>query len=67
MTDDLNNFTSEIRSESALGLGFAVGAKFLTKEGWVGEIIAGGGRNFINTDEIPKAYPRFGLMLGKRF
>ncbi len=49
------------------GLGIAVGGKFLTKNGFIGEIYVGGGRNFINTDKIDGGYPRIGISIGKRF
>ncbi len=49
------------------GLGIAVGGKFLTKNGFIGEIYVGGGRNFINTDKIDGGYPRVGISIGKRF
>jgi hypothetical protein len=54
--------------ELGLGLGIALGSKFLSNtSGWLGEFHIGGGRNFINNDKIGDAYPRFGLSLGKRF
>ena len=49
------------------GLGIAVGGKFLTSNNWVFEVVAGLGRNFINTDEISDLYPRLGISIGKRF
>ncbi len=54
-------------SKMGFGLGVAVGGKFLTKNGFIGEIYIGGGRNFINTDEIDNGYPRAGISIGKRF
>ena len=54
-------------SQLGLGLGLGIGAKFLTRSGWVGEILGGLGRNFINTDYISELYPRLGISLGKRF
>ena len=50
-----------------LGLGIAVGGKFLTKNGFIGELYLGGGRNFMNTDKIDEGYPRIGISIGKRF
>jgi hypothetical protein len=47
------------------GLGAAAGAKFLTKNGFVGEIYLGAGRLFGETDL--DAYPRAGITIGKRF
>ena len=49
------------------GLGIAVGGKFLTSNNWVFEVVAGLGRNFINTDYIDDLYPRLGISIGKRF
>lgn len=49
-----------------LGAGIAIGGKFINKSGWVGEIFDGAGINFVNQDQISDAYPRFGLMIGKR-
>ncbi len=45
------------------GLGVAIGWKYLNRSNWVGEILLGGGRDFINDG----AYPRFGISIGKRF
>jgi len=49
------------------GPGLAVGGKFLTKSGWVAELVFGGGRNFVNQSVISDVYPRLGISLGKRF
>lgn len=49
--------------ELGMGLGLAIGWKYLSNNDWVGEIVLGGGRDFINDG----AYPRFGLSIGKRF
>lgn len=54
-------------SKMGFGLGVAIGGKFLTKNGFIGEIYIGGGRNFMNTDEIDNGYPRVGISIGKRF
>jgi hypothetical protein len=56
-----------VRSESGLGLGLAVGGKFLTKKGWILELVGGLGRNFVNEDIISGVYPRVGISVGKRF
>lgn len=55
--------------EKAIGFGpgLGVGGKFLTKTGWVAELVFGGGRNFINQSVISDIYPRLGISLGKRF
>lgn len=47
------------------GLGAAAGGKFLTKNGFIGEIYAGLGRLFGDADI--EAYPRAGITIGKRF
>ena len=56
-------------SDTAMGFGpgLAVGGKFLTRTGWVAEILAGAGRNFLNENEISDVFPRFGVSIGKRF
>ncbi len=57
--------TSTVNTYSNFGLGVAIGYKFLTKNNWVGDIFAGAGRVFgeSNID----AYPRVGITIGKRF
>ena len=56
-------------TDSALGFGpgLAVGGKFLTRSGWVAEILGGAGRNFLNENEISGVFPRLGVSIGKRF
>jgi len=56
-----------VGSEIGVGIGLAVGGKFLTRKGWVAELLLGAGRNFLNTDYISEAYPRIGVSIGKRF
>ena len=53
------------RSTTNFGFGAAVGAKFLARNGFVGEVFLGGGRLF--GESISEAYPRVGVCLGKRF
>jgi len=48
------------------GLGAAAGAKFLTKNGFLGEVYLGLGR-FLGQNRSVEAYPRIGITLGKRF
>jgi hypothetical protein len=48
------------------GLGAAVGAKFLTRNGFLGEIFGGAGR-FLGDNRSLEAYPRVGVTIGKRF
>ena len=61
--------TNEGTGDTAFGFGpgLAVGGKFLTKSGWVAELLAGAGRNFVNENIISDIYPRLGVSLGKRF
>lgn len=53
------------RVETNFGLGAAAGAKFLTKNGFVGEVYLGAGRLFGSNNV--DAYPRAGVTIGKRF
>jgi hypothetical protein len=52
--------------QTVFGLGAAAGAKFLTRNGFLGEAYLGLGRFF---DDVPivDAYPRIGITIGKRF
>jgi len=59
---DINDNTTNF------ALGFAVGAKFLTKSGFVFEFYGGIGRNLFETNNNDYTLvPRFGITLGKRF
>jgi len=49
----------------SFGFGCAAGAKFLARNGYIGEVIVGGGRLFGNN--LIGGYPRFGFSVGKRF
>ncbi len=50
------------------GLGAAAGAKFLTRNGFLGEAYLGLGRFFgERTDYGHEVYPRIGITIGKRF
>ncbi|MBP1664332.1 MAG: hypothetical protein H6Q19_1472 [Bacteroidetes bacterium] len=57
--------TPTVNTNSNFGLGVAIGYKFLTKNNWVGDIFAGAGRVF--GDSNIDAYPRVGITIGKRF
>lgn len=59
------NVTTE--NKIGLGLGMAVGGKFVTKKGWIAELVGGLGRNFANSDMLSEVYPRVGVSIGKRF
>ncbi|WP_417884891.1 hypothetical protein [Zunongwangia sp.] len=48
------------------GLGAAVGFKLLTRNNYVGEIYAGAGRLFGDSNDY-EVYPRLGVSIGKRF
>ena len=48
------------------GLGAAVGGKFLTRNGFLGEVYGGVGRLF-GSNRIADVYPRIGISIGKRF
>lgn len=52
-----------IEEDLGAGLGLGLGWKYITKNDWVGEILFGGGRDFVNDG----AYPRMGISIGKRF
>lgn len=53
------------RKSLNIGFGAAAGAKFLARNGFIGEIYFGMGRLF--GDGITFAYPRLGICLGKRY
>lgn len=53
-------------TETDFALGFAVGAKFVTKKSWTFEIFGGIGRNLLNSDS-QDFVPRGGISIGKRF
>ncbi|WBL22690.1 hypothetical protein [Zunongwangia sp. HRR-M8] len=48
------------------GLGAAVGFKLLTRNNYIGEIYAGAGRLFGDSNDF-EVYPRLGVSIGKRF
>ncbi len=60
----INNYTYKQYTDVALG--FAVGAKFLTRKGWTFELSGGIGRNLIS-DKSVDFVPRGGISIGKRF
>jgi len=49
-------------AKTNFGLGAAVGAKFLTKNGFTGEVYGGVGR-FLGNNRSIEAYPRIGITL----
>lgn len=52
--------------EIGAGGGFALGYKMTSSGGWVGELYAGAGRNFL-AERAERAYPRLGFIIGRRF
>lgn len=50
-------------SDFGAGLGMGIGWKYFTRNNWIGEILLGFGRDFVNDG----AYPRLGVSIGKRF
>jgi len=54
-------------NETGLGLGMALGGKFVTKQNWTANLTLGLGRNFINNSYTNQAYPRMEISIGKRF
>ncbi len=58
---------TELDPKIGAGLGLSAGYKFMLKSHFTVEILLGMGRNFVNTDDIPKLYSRGGVLIGKRF
>ncbi len=56
----------EDKTYTNFGLGVAVGFKFLTRNGILGELLLGGGR-VMGKETYSGGYPRLGISLGKRF
>ena len=52
------------KNNFVFGLGFALGGKFVNKNGFVGEFFFGCGNSFDSNDHI---YPRMGVSIGKQF
>ena len=52
--------------DEGAGVGFAMGYKMTNASGWVGEIYAGAGRNFLTGRYSYGAYPRLGFCIGRR-
>lgn len=49
------------------GLGLAIGQKWVSNNGFVFEISAGGGRYLLDADYAPEGYFRGGILVGYRF
>lgn len=56
----------KVERQLSLGLGAAAGAKFLTRNGFLGEAYFGLGRT-LGRNAYSEAYPRVGITIGKRF
>jgi hypothetical protein len=71
---DYNNNYSKIETQTSFGLGISVGGKFVLKEGFTAEVLAGVGRNLIKGESQEdyntfqnEIIGRFGVSLGYRF
>ncbi len=62
----LDNVVTKRFTTNNFGLGAAVGEKYMTKNGYTGEIFGGLGR-FLGAKGRVEFYPRVGVSLGKRF
>jgi hypothetical protein len=63
---ETNGFYQATKSNDAyFGMGAAAGAKFLTRNGFLGEAYVGAGR--LLGDNNSEVYPRLGITIGKRF
>jgi hypothetical protein len=58
--------TYKLKPFTELGIGFAVGAKFLTRRNFSVSILGGVARNFL-TSHGPGVAPKIGISLGRRF
>ncbi|WP_158211805.1 DUF3575 domain-containing protein [Polaribacter tangerinus] len=58
---------NEKEGGTGFGLGFNVGKKYRTKNGWIGEFSFGLSRTLINADKVDLIYPRAGIIIGKAF
>lgn len=63
--DTTGNYITVDRNSFNIGFGAAIGVKLMTKNGYVGDIFAGGGRLFGSS--VMGGYFRIGLTIGKRF
>ena len=50
-----------------IGIGAAVGYKFLNQKNWILEFLAGAGRSLTSKEIVLYSYPRAGVYIGKRF
>jgi len=72
--NDYNSNYGKIETQTSFALGISVGGKFVIKEGFTAEVLAGVGRNLIKGENHDGYYDyqneiigRFGISLGYRF
>ena len=72
--NDYNSNYGKIETQTSFALGISVGGKFVIKEGFTAEVLAGVGRNLIKGESHDGYYDyqneiigRFGISLGYRF
>ena len=65
--DFFGNETFDETTWNAFGIGFAIGQKWVSNNGFVIEISLGGGRNFGTNDITPEGFFRGGVSVGYRF
>jgi hypothetical protein len=65
--DSIGEYDYEFHDFTDLAIGFSVGAKFLSKRNFVGNIHAGVGRYFIEDEFAPSVVGRFSISFGWRF
>lgn len=58
--------SGETKTTNDFALGISLGGKFLSKNGWIGELFIGGGRNLFG-NHYDEAVGRIGITVGKRF
>ena len=71
---DFNSNYGKIETQTSFALGISVGGKFVIKEGFTAEVLAGVGRNLIKGESLEsyqdfqnEVIGRFGISLGYRF
>lgn len=65
--DSLNGDEDDFGDFTDLAVGFSVGAKFVSKRNFIGNIHAGVGRYFIEDEFAPSVVGRFSISFGWRF
>lgn len=71
-TGEQTVFNSDTNSQSSedwsqFGIGFAIGQKWVSRNGFVIELLLGGGRYLSDDDFAPEAFFRGGISVGYRF